>query len=117
MMNIYRKICAVISNFVKKVTDGINFRTKSKKIVKVQVSIIPLNQKRSKTYNRSIENKMVTQNIVKHFGLVRLRFRLLIFMRLTAEMENPMRLYGWSIPYTSPPYFANLPKISSLINS
>ena len=28
-----------------------------------------------------------------------LRLRLLLFMRLTAERENLIRCYGWSLPY------------------
>ena len=60
-MNIYRKICVVFS----KTIGGINFRKNSKKkFAKVQVSTIRLNQNRSNTYNKSIENKMVTQNIL-----------------------------------------------------
>ena len=61
-MNIYRKICVVFSNFAKTMIGGIKFSQKSKKIVKVQVSITRLNQMRSNTYNQSIENKKVTQN-------------------------------------------------------
>ena len=59
-MNIYRKICVVFSNFVKKIIiiGGIKLHKKVKKFVKVQVSTIRLNQKRSDT----IENKMITQN-------------------------------------------------------
>ena len=43
---------------------GIHFRKKVKKSVKVQVSTIRLNQKRSNTCNQSIENKILTQNIL-----------------------------------------------------
>ena len=57
---------------------------------------------------------MVLQNIVvkpkmcflyneKRFVMVRLRIRVLIFMRLTAEWDNIVRLYGLSIPYKCPP--------------
>ena len=63
-MNIYRKICAVFSNFVKKKTGGINFHKKVKKNRKSKDSSIGLNQKRSSTYNLSIENEMIMQNIV-----------------------------------------------------
>ena len=50
------------------ISSKINWRDKlfqkSKKVVKVRVSTFRLNQKRSNTYNQSIENKMVTQNIL-----------------------------------------------------
>ena len=73
------------------------------KFVKVQVSRICLNQIRSNTYKQSIEKKKVTQNIlVKNAFLVRLRISLLIFMRIAAERDNLMRLYGCSISYTWP---------------
>lgn len=39
----------------------------------------------------------------KPFVMLWLLIRLLIFMRLTAERNNLMRLSSWSIPYTSPP--------------
>ena len=45
-------------------TKKISFRKNSKKFVTVQVSTISLNQKRSNTYNQSIKNKIVTQNIL-----------------------------------------------------
>ena len=34
--------------------------------------------------------------------MMRLRIKLLIFMRLTVEWDSLMRLYDWSIPYTYP---------------
>ena len=50
------------------ISSKINWRDKLfqkiKKVVKVRVSTFRLNQKRSNTYNQSIENKMVTQNIL-----------------------------------------------------
>ena len=50
------------------ISSKINWRDKlfqkSKKVVKVRVSTFRLNQKRSNTYNQSIENKMITQNIL-----------------------------------------------------
>ena len=50
------------------ISSKINWRDKlfqkSKKVVKVRISTFRLNQKRSNTYNQSIENKMVTQNIL-----------------------------------------------------
>ena len=50
------------------ISSKINWRDKlfqkSKKVVKVRVSTFRLNQKRSNSYNQSIENKMVTQNIL-----------------------------------------------------
>ena len=50
------------------ISSKINWRDKLfqkiKKVVKVRVSTFCLNQKRSNTYNQSIENKMVTQNIL-----------------------------------------------------
>ena len=50
------------------ISSKINWRDKlfqkSKKVVKVRASTFRLNQKRSNTYNQSIENKMVTQNIL-----------------------------------------------------
>ena len=50
------------------ISSKINWRDKlfqkSKKVVKVGASTFRLNQKRSNTYNQSIENKMVTQNIL-----------------------------------------------------
>ena len=50
------------------ISSKINWRDKLfqkiKKVVKVRVSTFRLNQKRSSTYNQSIENKMVTQNIL-----------------------------------------------------
>ena len=50
------------------ISSKINWRDKLfqkiKKVVKVRVSTFRLNQKRSDTYNQSIENKMVTQNIL-----------------------------------------------------
>ena len=59
-MNIYRKIFVVFSNFNNKLISGITFGKKNvkkigKKFVKVQVSIIRLNQKRPNTYNQSVE--------------------------------------------------------------
>ena len=45
-MNIYRKICVVFLNFVKKIIGVTNSRKKVKKFVKVQVFVIRLNQKR-----------------------------------------------------------------------
>ena len=38
----------------------------------------------------------------KHFLIMRLRIRLLIFIRLTAHRDNLMRLYSCSIPYKYP---------------
>ena len=62
-MNIYRKICVIFSNFFKKKKKwAINIGTKS---LKNRKSTSFYHQKRVNTYNRSIENKMVTQNIVK----------------------------------------------------
>ena len=50
------------------ISSKINWRDKlfqkSKKVVKVRVSTFCLNQKRSNTYNQSIGNKMITQNIL-----------------------------------------------------
>ena len=50
------------------ISSKINWRDKLfqkiKKVVKVRVSTFRLNQKRSNSYNQSIENKMVTQNIL-----------------------------------------------------
>ena len=50
------------------ISSKINWRDKLfqkiKKVLKVRVSTFRLNQKRSSTYNQSIENKMVTQNIL-----------------------------------------------------
>ena len=50
------------------ISSKINWRDKlfqkSKKVVKVRISTFRLNQKRSNTYNQSIENKMVKQNIL-----------------------------------------------------
>ena len=70
-MNICRKICVVFSKLVTKIIGEINFCKRVKKIiVKVQVSTIGLNRnrnrnrKRSNTYNQSIENEMITQNIL-----------------------------------------------------
>ena len=37
------------------------------------------------------------------FVIVRSRIRLLIFIRLTTERDNLMRLYAWSLPYRFPP--------------
>ena len=34
---------------------------------------------------------------------VLLRIRLLVFMGLTAERDDVMWFYGWSMPYTRPP--------------
>ena len=107
-MNIYRKICVLLSK--KKTIGGTNFckkKKKKKKSVKVQVFSISLNQKRSNTYNQSIKKKMVTQNILvksKLCFLVRLQINLLIFMRIAIERDNVMLLYGWSMPYTWPPF-------------
>ena len=58
-MSINRKICVVFSNFVKK-----TLLQKSKKIANVQVSSFRLNKKQSNTYNQSIENKKVLQNVL-----------------------------------------------------
>ena len=67
-MNIHRKICVVLSNFVKKENNWrdklLQKKKKKEKSVKVQVFSISLNQKRSNTCNQSIKKKMVTQNIL-----------------------------------------------------
>ena len=55
--------CFQILSKKKKKMAGQTF-AKSKKLAKVQVYIIRLNQKRSNTYNQSIENNIVTQNIL-----------------------------------------------------
>ena len=39
-----------------------------------------------------------------HSAKLQLRIRQLIFIRLTAERDNLMQLYGWIIPYTCLPY-------------
>ena len=52
----------MFSNFFKKKKWAINIGTKS---LKNRKSTSFYYQKRVNTYNRSIENKMVTQNIVK----------------------------------------------------
>ena len=62
-MNIYGKMCVVLSNLIKKKKKKKwltrkTFAKKVKKMVKVQVSAISLNQKRSNIYNWSIENEM-----------------------------------------------------------
>ena len=62
-MNIYGKMCVVLSNLIKKKKKKKwltrkTFAKKVKKMVKVQVSTISLNQKRSNIYNWSIENEM-----------------------------------------------------------
>ena len=62
-MNIYGKMCVVLSNLIKKRKEKKwltrkTFAKKVKKMVKVQVSTISLNQKRSNIYNWSIENEM-----------------------------------------------------------
>ena len=67
-MNIYRKICVVFSNFVKKIIGGINFRKKRKKNRKCTSFYLLLKSKEVKQginqgINQGIENKMVTQNI------------------------------------------------------
>ena len=59
-MNIYRKIYVVFSS--TKQLAGLTFVKKIEK--NEQVSIIHVNQKRSNAYNQSIENKMITQNIL-----------------------------------------------------
>ena len=51
---IYRKIRTIISNFKNNVIRGMNFGETCKKIVKVQVSIIRLND-RLNTSNQNIE--------------------------------------------------------------
>ena len=40
--------------------------------------------------------------------MVRLQIRLLFFMWLTAESDNLVRLYVWSIPYTCPFHYQRL---------
>ena len=55
-MNIYGKMCVVLSNLIKKKKEKKlltrkTFAKKVKKMVKVQVSTISLNQKRSNIYN------------------------------------------------------------------
>ena len=63
-MKVYRKISVVSSNFFKKtIWQNKLLQKELEKIVKLQVSSIGLNQKRWKTYNRSIENETVTQNM------------------------------------------------------
>ena len=62
-MNIYGKMCVVLSNLIKKKKKKKwltrkTFAKKVKKMVKVEVSTISLNQKRSNIYNWSIENEM-----------------------------------------------------------
>ena len=59
-----KNLCLFFKFRPKKIIGGTKFRKKCKKFVKVQVSTIHLNQKRSNTYNRSIENKIVAQNIL-----------------------------------------------------
>ena len=60
----FRKIFVMSSNFVKKYNWRDKLSQKSKKVVKVQVSTIRLNRKRSNTYKQSIEDKIVTQDIL-----------------------------------------------------
>ena len=61
-----------------------------------------------------LKNKMVPQNVVVkskmcfsykngNTVIVRLRIRPLIFMRLTAERDNLIWLYRWSLPNAWPP--------------
>ena len=65
MSNNNRNICFVFANFgeANNLREKISLK-KFKTIMKVQVSTICLSQKRSNTYNRSIENEMVIKNIL-----------------------------------------------------
>ena len=45
-------------------TTSLPEKSKKKKKLKVHVSAIDLNQKKSSTYNQSTENKIVTQSIM-----------------------------------------------------
>ena len=47
---------------------------------------------------------MPFQQNEKHFLIERLRIRILIYMWLTAERDNLMRLYSWSKPCTWSPW-------------
>ena len=107
-MKIYRKIC-LISNFNKKIIRRINFSKKVKNSLSFYNSP---NQKRSHTQNQVLKNKLVPQNTVmkskmcsrqneKHSVTVRLRIRVLIFMRLTAEQHCiksvQIQSFFWSV--------------------
>lgn len=107
-MKIYRKIRTVLLNFNNKMIRGINFGERSKKFLKLQVSTIRLNDS-WKTQNQSIEKndtaeyngkmKMCLLQNEKHF--VTIWIKLSIFMPVTPERGNLIRLY--KILYTQPP--------------
>ena len=106
-MNIHRKICVVFSNFVKKAISGTNFCKKVRNICKSTSFQHPLKSKEIKhlqsKYWKENSNTEYTGKI-KNVFLVRLQIKLLIFMKIVAERDNLMRLYGWNIPYTWPTY-------------
>ena len=58
--------------------------------------------------NIAIKSQMRFSQNEKDFAIVRFRIRLLIFMRLTADIwlpaDNLMWFYGYVIPNTWPPY-------------
>ena len=54
------------------------------------------------TQNISVKPKMCFSQNEKHLVILRLRIRILIFMRLTTERDNLIRLYDCSIPYVCP---------------
>ena len=119
-MKIYRKTPVVFLNFKKKKICRINW-LKSKRFVKVQMSIICLNN-RPNTCNKSIKKvkyypkdlMVKSKNIRRNTEIMmtRLRIRLSILMRLTAKWGNLMRLYDWSLPYIWSPYQENAPSFN-----
>ena len=94
----YRKICTMFLNFNNKIIHRISFGKTRKKVCQ-SARLYHTFKWQIKLLEQVLKNKMVRQ---KHFVMVRLRIRLLIFMRLTAERHNLMRLYSWSLPNTCP---------------
>ena len=111
-MKTYGKIRLVFSNFNSKIIQKINFRRKVKISQKYKflpfLSVIDYTfrikvlKNITEPHNIVIKSKMSFSQNKKNFVIVLLQMNLSIFMQLTAERDNLMHSYDWSIPSTCP---------------